>query len=55
MVGVISDLQRGFLRGRSTLANILDIDFESMRVSVKDERGVIILFGFEAAFPSISQ
>ena len=37
------------------LANVLDIDFESMKVSLNNPNGAIILFDFEAAFPSISQ
>ena len=55
IANVVSQLQRGFLRGRSMLQNVLDIDFESMRVSLKSDTGTIILFDFEAAFPSISQ
>ena len=52
---VISNMQRGFLRGRKMLTNVLDIDFESMKVSLNNPKGAIILFDFEAAFPSISQ
>ena len=54
IAGVVSHLQRGFLRGRSMLQNVFDIDLESMRVSLKSEAGTIILFDFEAACPSIS-
>ena len=35
------------------LSNILDVDFESMLVSLRCERGALILFDF-SAFPSIS-
>jgi hypothetical protein len=48
-------MQRGFLQGRSLLSNVVDIDYESMRVSLKHDRGMLILFDFEAAFPSLSQ
>ena len=36
------------------LSNIIDIDYESMRVSLKHKRGTILLFDFKAAFPSVS-
>ena len=50
----ISQIQRGFLRGRQMLHNIIDIDWESMRVSLKHPHGALILFDFKAAFPSVS-
>ena len=50
----ISPAQRGFIRGRSMLQNIIDIDEASMRVSLKHPRGAIVLFDFAAAFPSVS-
>ena len=37
------------------LSNILDIDNKSMKFSLLHERGALILFDFEAAFPSISR
>ena len=36
------------------LRNIVDIDFDAMKVSLRHREGVLILFGFAAAFPSIS-
>ena len=51
----VSDMQRGFLTGRSMLSNVVDIDLEAMRISLKHPRGSIILFDFAAAFPSLSQ
>ena len=51
----VSHMQRGFLHGRSMLSNIVDVDFESMKISLKHQRGAIILFDFAAAFPSVSQ
>ena len=50
----VSAMQRGFVRNRSILMNVLDIDFESMKVSLKHSRGALVLFDFEAAFPSLS-
>ena len=56
MESIISPMQRGFLRGRKMMANIFDVDLQSMKISLKSEKGVLILFDFEAAFfPSISQ
>ena len=52
---LVSDMQRGFLKGRSLLTNVLEIDWESMRVSLSTDRGALVLFDFEAAFPSLSQ
>ena len=51
----VSQMQRGFLRQRSLSANVIDIVFESMRVSLKSDHGMLILFDFEAAFPSLSR
>ena len=50
----ISAMQRGFLKGRQMLHNVLDVDFEAMRVSLKTEHGLLVLFDFRAAFPSVS-
>ena len=35
--------------------NVLDVDLRSMKISLKSNHGVLVLFDFEAAFPSISQ
>ena len=37
------------------LSNVVDIDLEAMKISLKHARGSIVLFDFAAAFPSISQ
>ena len=37
------------------LKHVLDIDFQSMKVSLNNPEGAIIPFDLEAAFPSISQ
>ena len=50
----VSRLQRGFLKGRSMLANLLDIDEAAMTVSLKEKHGGLVLFDFKAAFPSLS-
>ena len=36
------------------LSNIIDIDFHSMRISLNCKHGSLLLFDFEAAFPSLS-
>ena len=36
------------------LHNIIDIDYDAMRISLKHSNGVLILFDFKAAFPSVS-
>ena len=46
--------QQGFLKGRSMLNNILDIDYNAMTVSLKHAKGALLLFDFKAAFPSVS-
>ena len=40
----VSKLQRGFLKGRSMLANVLDIDEEAMTISLKECYGGLVLF-----------
>jgi hypothetical protein len=49
----ISEAQRGFLKGRQMLRNILDIDLAAQTISVNSTTGAILLFDFRAAFPSI--
>ena len=36
------------------LGNVVDVDYETMKVSLLHENGALILFDFEAAFPSLS-
>ena len=50
----VSPCQRGFLPGRSLLANVVDVDEGAMEVSLTQERGALFLFDFRAAFPSVS-
>lgn len=49
----ISVAQRGFIHGRHMLRNVLEMDFEAQKVSIKYKKGAIILFDFRAAFSSI--
>jgi hypothetical protein len=49
----ISSMQRGFVKGRQMLMNIIDVDTAAQTVPVKSKSGVIILFDFKAAFPSM--
>ena len=50
----VIDCQRGFLKGRHMLQNIIDLDFAAQKISIKSKRGAILLLDFRAAFPSIS-
>ena len=50
----VSCMQKALLLGRSMLTNIVDIDFETMRVSLTQQFGALDLFDFYAAFPSLS-
>jgi hypothetical protein len=50
----VSEVQRGFLKGRSMLHNLLDVDWAAMTISLKHAKGALILFDFKAAFPSVS-
>ena len=50
----ISPCQRGFLPGRSLLANVVDVDLGAMEVSLTRDNGALFLFDFRAAFPSVA-
>ena len=51
----VSSMQQGFLEGRSMLRNVVDIDLASMKVAMQHRNGMLILFDFTAAFPSLSR
>ena len=51
----VSEMQRGFLHGRSISSNIVDLDFCAMRISLNHPKRASVLFDFAAAFLSISQ
>jgi len=50
----VSPNQRGFLKGRQMLHNLIEVDWGAMTVSLKRDNGALILFDFKAAFPSVS-
>ena len=50
---LITEDQRGFIQGRSMLANLIDIDEVMLQTAAQDEGGVAFFFDFAAAFPSI--
>jgi hypothetical protein len=56
----VSDMQQGFINGRSMVENILKIDLAAKR-TLKNRTtdipsgGAIVLFDFKAAFPSVDQ
>ena len=49
----IGQHQRGFLNNRYITQNIVEIDLEAKHVHIKGREGAIILFDFQAAFPSV--
>ncbi len=49
--GWVSKDQRGFLPGRSMMANVLDLEAHSMRMAATRQRSMMILVDFKAAFP----
>ena len=51
----VSPSQKGFLRNRSMLSNVLTVDHEAMKISLEQETGAIVLFDFKAAFPSLER
>jgi len=51
---IISEEQRGFLPGRSLIANVVDIEHSMLLKAAQEEDPAAIFFDFKAAFPSIS-
>ena len=51
----VSPQQQGFLRRRSILKNILDVEFSAMKTALSSTEGAMIFFDFASAFPSMSQ
>ena len=49
----ILDIQRGFLGGRSMLANLVDIEEGMLYAAPSSDNAAAIFFDFAAAFPSI--
>ena len=48
-------MQQGFLKGRSMLSNVVDLEMISMELASKSPDAALVLFDFRAAFPSMSQ
>jgi hypothetical protein len=51
----VSKMQKGFIKGRSMLSNIVTIDQKAMTISLECKQGAVILFDFKAAFPSVER
>ena len=52
---LITKSQRGFLSGRSMLANILDVEESMIRTALDGENGWAFFYDMAAAFPSVEQ
>lgn len=50
----INSAQKGFLKKRQMVKNVLDIDLAAQKVSIRCKSGALLLFDFTAAFPSLS-
>ena len=50
----VSPGQRGFLPGRSMLANVVELEHAAMMTAMREAQGMIVLVDFKAAFPSVS-
>ena len=46
--------QRGFIKGRSMLANVIDIEAAMLRHAFDSPAAAAVFFDFDAAFPSVS-
>ena len=51
----ISPQQRGFLPGRSILANVVDVEEAALQSAMTHDMPATFLFDFSAAFPSVNQ
>ena len=51
---IVGKEQRGFMKGRQIIENVLEVDYEYMKVCLNSDKGALILFDFTAAFPSVS-
>ena len=49
----ISEMQQGFVVGRSLLSNVVSVDQEMMRCALLEDSAVAVFFDFRAAFPSV--
>jgi exonuclease III len=53
IAGNVSQSQRGFIAGRSMVANLIDVDEEMANGAMDDDESGAIFFDFAAAFPSV--
>ena len=53
MEEVVGKEQRGFMKDRQIIENVIEIDWEMMKVTVAGSKGALVLFDFTAAFPSV--
>ena len=51
----IAKEHRGFIQGRSMLANAVDIEHAASAACLQQEDAAIVFFDFTAAFPSVSR
>ncbi|CAK0837112.1 unnamed protein product, partial [Prorocentrum cordatum] len=51
----VSQAQRGFLPGRSMLANVTELERHAMLTALSKPEGIMVLVDFRAAFPSVSR
>ena len=51
---VIKVIQRGFMKGKQILENVIEIEWELLKCSIRSKKGALVLFDFSAAFPSVS-
>jgi len=49
----LTSYQKGFLRDRQMLKNVIDIDSAAHKISLKNKNGAIILFDFSSAFSAL--
>ena len=51
---LISNSQKGFIKHRQMLRNVLEVDFAARKISLESQSGAVLLFDFSAAFPSLA-
>ena len=49
----VSQMQRGFLHGRSMLANVIGFDTDIAKIALSEINAGAIIFDFRTAFPSV--
>jgi hypothetical protein len=51
----VTPRKRGFIRGRSILANVCDVDDQMRKILLAGAGGATLLLDFASAFPSVSR